>query len=294
MTVVVADQLDSLDSLSDAVRQHTPRASSSARPRRTSWRRCSALPRTPRPWTRFRPAGDTPRLGNGPVHRLQVPATPDPYDDATSDAHRQAVLDLLPPRTTPADGEQVPVDEDAAEKKISIEKKTVTRKAVTDEPEPERPERPEADAEPAPVAEPTPVAVEAVAQEATAVEPATPEPVPAKAVAAENLLTDAGADHGPGARPPPHRRRDGPGPATIRRPGRLPCPEATRHRDVELQGRRPWGTEGPRPLLRLRHERPPRLTTPDSSVLHQPGGSRASRTAASSATAPPTVNGSRT
>jgi hypothetical protein len=41
------------------------------------------------------------------VHRLQVPATPDPYDDATSDTDRQAVLGLLPPRTTPVDGEAV-------------------------------------------------------------------------------------------------------------------------------------------------------------------------------------------
>ena len=43
------------------------------------------------------------RLGTGPVHRLQVPATPDPYDEATSETHRQAVLGLLPPHTTPAD-----------------------------------------------------------------------------------------------------------------------------------------------------------------------------------------------
>lgn len=41
------------------------------------------------------------RLGAGAVHRLQVPATPDPYDDATSEADRQAVLALLPQRTTP-------------------------------------------------------------------------------------------------------------------------------------------------------------------------------------------------
>jgi hypothetical protein len=41
------------------------------------------------------------RLGDGPVHRLQVPATPDPHDDETSDGHRQAVLALLPDRPTP-------------------------------------------------------------------------------------------------------------------------------------------------------------------------------------------------
>jgi hypothetical protein len=49
------------------------------------------------------------------VLRLQVPATPDPYDDATSDAHRQAVLDLLPPRTTPADEEPEAVEPETVE-----------------------------------------------------------------------------------------------------------------------------------------------------------------------------------
>jgi hypothetical protein len=39
------------------------------------------------------------------VLRLQVPSTPDPYDDATSEPDRQAVLSLLPPRTAPADAE---------------------------------------------------------------------------------------------------------------------------------------------------------------------------------------------
>ncbi|NEA38142.1 hypothetical protein G3I42_02400, partial [Streptomyces sp. SID11385] len=30
--------------------------------------------------------------------RLQVPATPDPYDDSAADTHREAVLALLPRR----------------------------------------------------------------------------------------------------------------------------------------------------------------------------------------------------
>ncbi|GHF38003.1 membrane protein [Streptomyces mashuensis] len=38
------------------------------------------------------------RLGAGPVLRLQVPAAPDPYDLDTCEAHRQAVLELLPAR----------------------------------------------------------------------------------------------------------------------------------------------------------------------------------------------------
>ncbi|MEU1676739.1 hypothetical protein ABZ752_32580 [Streptomyces roseifaciens] len=37
------------------------------------------------------------RLGSGPVHRLQVPSTPDPYDEDTSERERQAILSLLPP-----------------------------------------------------------------------------------------------------------------------------------------------------------------------------------------------------
>ena len=86
VTVVVADQFDSLDTLSDAVRQHT-RARVVLGPAHVGPdggrpRRCRRTP--PRPG---RPPGrGYARLGAGPVHRLQVPATPDPYDDATSDA----------------------------------------------------------------------------------------------------------------------------------------------------------------------------------------------------------------
>jgi hypothetical protein len=54
-------------------------------------------------------------LGAGPVLRLQVPATPDPYDDATSETHRRAVLDLLPQRTTPAEANPVPAEAAVAE-----------------------------------------------------------------------------------------------------------------------------------------------------------------------------------
>ncbi|MFC4504621.1 MULTISPECIES: hypothetical protein [Streptomyces] len=107
VTVVVAEQLDSLDVLSDVVQQHT-RA-------RVVLGRASAGQLTAvlgvRPHTTpvdHVPAGrGYARLGAGPVHRVQVPATPDPYDDATSDVHRQAVLDLLPPRTAPVRMEKV-------------------------------------------------------------------------------------------------------------------------------------------------------------------------------------------
>ncbi|MEU0388501.1 hypothetical protein [Streptomyces chartreusis] len=114
VTVVVADQLDSVDTLTDAVRQHT-RARVVLGPA-TADQVESLLGAPPHttPVDQVPPGRGYARLGTGPVHRLQVPATPNPYDDATSDAHRQAVLDLLPPRTTPADGETVP-DPDPAQ-----------------------------------------------------------------------------------------------------------------------------------------------------------------------------------
>ncbi|MBV7695584.1 hypothetical protein [Streptomyces sp. TRM70350] len=105
VTVVVAEQFDSLDALSDPVRQHT-RARVVLGPA-TGEQLTTILGAPPHttPVAHVPPGRGYARLGTGPVLRLQVPATPDPYDDATSDAHRQAVLDLLPPRTTPADAE---------------------------------------------------------------------------------------------------------------------------------------------------------------------------------------------
>ncbi|WP_282702557.1 hypothetical protein [Streptomyces sp. CC219B] len=117
VTVVVADQFDSADALADAVRQHT-RARVVLGPATVDQLTAvlGAPPHTT-PVAQVPPGRGYARLGTGPVHRLQVPATPDPYDDATSDAHRQAVLDLLPPRTTPADAEPeaVPTEAVAAE-----------------------------------------------------------------------------------------------------------------------------------------------------------------------------------
>ncbi|MFJ8536774.1 hypothetical protein [Streptomyces sp. NPDC093591] len=107
VTVVVAEQWDALDALSDAVRQHT-RARVVLGPA-TAQQLETVLGAPPH----TTPVADVPpgrgyaRLGTGQVHRLQVPATPDPYDDATSEAHRQAVLDLLPARTTPVEAESL-------------------------------------------------------------------------------------------------------------------------------------------------------------------------------------------
>ncbi|MFG3209730.1 hypothetical protein [Streptomyces tendae] len=187
VTVVVADQLDALDGLTDAVRQHT-RARVVLGPA-TADELSNALGAPPHttPLDQVPPGRGYARLGTGPVHRLQVPATPDPYDDATSEAHRQAVLDLLPPRTTPADGEQAPLPPEAeAEAEAEAKAKAVSMaKAVSVE----------EDANPADVAasepeetaadpDPAPVTMEKAAAE-TPAEPAPADPVPAEAVAAE-------------------------------------------------------------------------------------------------------------
>ncbi|MEU4875905.1 hypothetical protein [Streptomyces sp. NPDC021608] len=148
VTVVVAEQYDALDSLSEAVCLHT-RARVALGP--ASAEQLTAVLGTPPHTT---PVDDVPagrgyaRLGSAPVHRLQVPATPDPYDDATSDAHRQAVLDLLPPRSAPADARtaahpETPVEQDtpadvtgdaptAAESRTTVETADGTRTAADD------------------------------------------------------------------------------------------------------------------------------------------------------------------
>ncbi|MFE9684875.1 hypothetical protein [Streptomyces sp. NPDC006285] len=103
VTVVVAEQFDSVESLGEAVLAQT-RARVVLGPASTA--QLGAVLGAPPHTT---PAPDVPpgrgyaRLGTGPVHRLQVPTTPDPYDEATSETHRQAVLALLPAPTTPVD-----------------------------------------------------------------------------------------------------------------------------------------------------------------------------------------------
>ncbi|UUU20618.1 hypothetical protein [Streptomyces sp. DSM 40750] len=103
VTVVVTEQFDHLDTLTDAVRQHT-RARVVLGP--ASADQVESVLGAPPPTT---PTPDVPpgrgyaRLGPTPTLRLQVPATPDPCDENTPEPHRQAVLSLLPPHTTPAD-----------------------------------------------------------------------------------------------------------------------------------------------------------------------------------------------
>ncbi|MGC9441299.1 hypothetical protein [Streptomyces sp. WG5] len=188
VTVVVADQLDALDSLSDAVRQHT-RARVVLGPA-TADELTAVLGAPPHttPVDQVPPGRGYARLGTGPVHRLQVPATPDPYDDATSEAHRQAVLDLLPPRTTPADGERAPIPAEAAEPEpepVSTDKKDPPARPEAGT----GPKKPATDAEPAPAARET-TAVKAMADPVPS-KPVPSEPVPSECVPSETVAAKA-------------------------------------------------------------------------------------------------------
>ncbi|MFD9977806.1 hypothetical protein ACFWZR_26515 [Streptomyces sp. NPDC059017] len=100
VTVVVAEQFDGLEFLSETVRTHT-RARLVLGPATPEQVKAvlGAPPHTT-PTSDVPPGRGYARLGTGAVLRLQVPATPDPYDEAASEAHRQAVLRLLPERRT--------------------------------------------------------------------------------------------------------------------------------------------------------------------------------------------------
>lgn len=121
--MVVADQSDTVDALSDAVRRHTrARVVLGSAPEDQIEALLGTPPHTtPTPGTP--PGRGYARLGSGPVLRLQVPATPDPYDDATSEAHRKAVLDLLPGRQGAP--EPAPVTQQATAEPAPMEKAPV-------------------------------------------------------------------------------------------------------------------------------------------------------------------------
>lgn len=102
VAVAVADQLDATEALAPVVIAQT-RARVVLGPLAPG--HVEAVLGAPQ---RTTPAADVPpgrgyaRLGTGPVLRLQVPATPDPFDEETPAAERAAVLALLPSSEPPA------------------------------------------------------------------------------------------------------------------------------------------------------------------------------------------------
>ncbi|WNF25925.1 hypothetical protein RI138_03410 [Streptomyces sp. C11-1] len=132
VVVVLAEQFDALDGLTETVRTHTRARAvlGPASPEQIAAVLGAGPNTTPPPEV---PAGrGYARLGTGPVLRLQVPATPDPYDDATSDAHRQAVLDLLPDRPVPM--EAAPADEGPATEQVPVAVEAAVAEARPSEP----------------------------------------------------------------------------------------------------------------------------------------------------------------
>ncbi|UGY90315.1 hypothetical protein [Streptomyces gobiensis] len=101
VTVALADQFEGADGLGQAIRAYT-RARVVLGPATPDQAR-AVLGEPPHttPLQQMPPGRGYARLGSGPVHRLQVPVTPDPYDDSASEAHRAAVLALLPERPVP-------------------------------------------------------------------------------------------------------------------------------------------------------------------------------------------------
>nr|WP_202447847.1 hypothetical protein [Streptomyces sp. SID5468] len=96
VTVALGDHLDAYEGLGAGLRARA-RARVLLGPATVEAARVvlgTAPPTTPPP--RTPPGRGYARLGDGPVHRLQVPATPDPHDEETTEAHRRAVLALLP------------------------------------------------------------------------------------------------------------------------------------------------------------------------------------------------------
>ncbi|MCA1220762.1 hypothetical protein LCE31_20625 [Streptomyces sp. 8L] len=98
VSVVVAEHSDALDWIDRTVTSHTlARVALGALPAELVESVLGAPPHTT-PTPDVPPGRGYARLGGGEVLRVQVPATPDPYDAAAQDGARQAVLEMLPRR----------------------------------------------------------------------------------------------------------------------------------------------------------------------------------------------------
>ncbi|MFY1676020.1 ABC transporter ATP-binding protein [Streptomyces sp. WMMC905] len=106
VTVVVADQLDCVDTIEDAVWRHTHARVVLGPATADQLAAVLGVPPGTTLVDDVPPGRGYARLGTQAVLRLQVPATPDPYDEATGDAERQAVLALLPPFPETSTGDE--------------------------------------------------------------------------------------------------------------------------------------------------------------------------------------------
>ncbi|MEU4098764.1 hypothetical protein [Streptomyces sp. NPDC026673] len=103
VTVAVADHLDGAEALSHVVIAHTRARVLLGAVTAEQTQAVLGAPQCSTSAAEVPPGRGYVRLGSAPVLRVQVPATPDPFDEDASDAHRRAVLALLPPAdVTPA------------------------------------------------------------------------------------------------------------------------------------------------------------------------------------------------
>lgn len=97
VTVVVADHLDGAEALSPVVIAQTRARVLLGAVTAEQTQAVLGAPQCSTSAAEVPPGRGYVRLGSGPVLRVQVPATPDPFDEDASDGHRQAVMALLPP-----------------------------------------------------------------------------------------------------------------------------------------------------------------------------------------------------
>ncbi|WP_431954919.1 hypothetical protein [Actinacidiphila sp. bgisy167] len=97
VTVAVADHLDGAEALSPVVIAQTRARVLLGAVTAEQTQAVLGAPQCSTSAAEVPPGRGYVRLGSGPVLRVQVPATPDPFDEDAAPSHRQAVLALLPP-----------------------------------------------------------------------------------------------------------------------------------------------------------------------------------------------------
>ena len=126
VAVAVADQLDATETLAPVVIAQTRARVVLGRLDPEHVQAVLGAPQRTTPAADVPPGRGYARLGTGPVLRLQVPATPDPFDEETPDAQRAAVLALLPPNS-PEPPQPPAADPEPLPEAVTLRKDAVVR-----------------------------------------------------------------------------------------------------------------------------------------------------------------------
>jgi hypothetical protein len=101
VAVAVGEQAEGLDTLGSGVLRHANARVALGALTAAQVRAALGAPPCTTPAAHIPAGRGYARLGDGPVQRVQVPATPDPYDEDAAEGDRQAVLGLLPVTSHP-------------------------------------------------------------------------------------------------------------------------------------------------------------------------------------------------